>query len=299
MSALVWRRESDDEFSAISSNKVDVSPSVTQYNVDGRIPSESNLFLFNLHGSDQTKYWYGQEGTDYPEAFSPENITHLSSSNFVGVEACYGAMYENNKNSASSNVLAALNNKTIALLGSSRIAYGTSCPPGSCADIVIGEFIKQIAKGETAGDAHIAGLKQLSKNSMNDSDIKTLCEFALYGDPSACTGKNKNISSGKSFGFASHLGTFGAKNGSAGFHVSMPDVHSAVRLSLAAVDVKITELINIHVYDSYENMRGIIPKTYVDSNTKMYQSVYEDSSKNIVKIYFDSFGNIKKELSSK
>lgn len=299
LSALVWRKETDDEFSVVSSNKVDVSPSVTQHNVDGRIPKESNLFLFNLHGSAQTEYWYGQDGSDYPEAFSPENISHLISPNFIGVEACYGAMYEKNKDSSSSNVLSALSNKTLALLGSSRIAYGTSCPPGSCADIVIGEFIKQIAKGETAGDAHIAGLKQLSKTSMDDSDIKTLCEFGLFGDPSACTGNNKNISSQKSFVFASQMGKTGAKSNTSGLHISVPDVHAAVRLSLAIVDSKIAEQINIHVYDSYENMKGIAPKIYMDSNTKMYQSVYEDSFKNIVKVYFDSFGHIKKELTSK
>ena len=299
LSALVWRKESDDEFSAVSSSKVDVSPSVTQYNVDERIPSGANLFLFNLHGSDQTKYWYGQEGSDYPEAVCPDNLKRLSTPNYIGVEACYGSMYENNKNSASSNVLAALNNKTIALLGSSRIAYGTPCPPGSCADIVIGEFIKQIAKGETAGDSHIAGLKQLCRGTMDDSDIKTLCEFALYGDPSACTGKNKNVSFGKSFGFSSHVGFSGAKSSSNGLHISMPDIRLAVKLSLAVVDLKISEQINKHVYDTYDNMKGITPKTYIDSNTKMYHSVYEDSSKNVVKVYFDSFGHIKKELCSK
>ena len=79
----------------------------------------------------------------------------------------------------------------------------------------------------------------------------------------------------------------------------MPDIRLAVKLSLAVVDLKISEQINKHVYDTYDNMKGITPKTYIDSNTKMYHSVYEDSSKNVVKVYFDSFGHIKKELCSK
>lgn len=295
LSAYVWKAESNDEFSAVSSSKVEVSPSVTQYSVDAKIPVETNLFLFNLHGSDSTKYWYGQEGSDYPEAFSPDNMVRLKSPNFIGVEACYGAMYENNKTSVSSNVLAAVTNNTIALLGASRIAYGTSCPPGSCADIVIGEFIKQIAVGETAGDAHILGLKKLCSSTMDDSDIKTLCEFALYGDPSACTGKNKKSGPSKIFkGFTST-----SSKSSSLSHIAIPDVRSAVRLSLATVDEKILSAINTHIYSEYAELIGIIPKTYSVGNTRLYQSVYENSEKRVVKVYYDASGNIKKEISSK
>lgn len=292
LSALVWQKESDDEFSVVSNNKVDVSPDVTKHNVEGRIPSDSNLFLFNLHGSNETEFWYGQDGAQYPEAISPLNIQNISSPNFIGVEACYGAIYEKNRNASSSNVVAALNSKTVALLGSSRIAYGTPCPPGSCADVVVGEFIKQIAGGETAGDAHIAGLKQLCRGQMDDSEIKTLCEFALYGDPSSCTGKNKNIVAGKSL---VHKAIFGGRS----IHIAMPDVRLAVRYSLAEVDSKIKDAINRRVYEMFENMNGIIPETFVDANSKTYQALYRDSKKNIVKVYFDVFGHIKTMISSK
>lgn len=298
LSALVWEDESNQNYSQISNGFVDASPLVNKFNVDSRIPSDANLFLFNLHGSDSTKFWYGQEDQNYPEAFSPENMSRLSSPNFIGVEACYGAMYENGKSYATSNVLAALTNNTIALLGSSRIAYGTSTPPGSCADIIIGEFLKQIANGTSAGDAYIEGLKKLTSGTMDDSDIKTLCEFSLFGDPSACTKTGYYVKTSPSlkspFGNASKTGIRSTR-----INVAIPDVRYQVQLSLAIVDAKISDAINQHVWKKYPEMNGIDAKTFSVSNSKLYQSVYENSKKQVVKIYYDNFGNIKKELSSK
>ncbi len=292
LSASVWKDESNKEYSTISSSSVELSPTTNLHNVDEKISSNANLFLFNLHGSDKTKYWYGQSGVEYPETFSPDNISRIQSPNFIGVEACYGAMYEKNKTSQDANVLAALSNKTIALLGSSRIAYGASCPPGSCADIVVGEFLRNIAKGETAGDSHIAGLKKLCSSTMDDTDIKTLCEFSLFGDPSACIGENKNIGHGKLFSIK--------KNPlmSKGLHIAMPDIRTAVELSLTKVDDKILSLLNKHVYETYEELQGIQPETFQLSNSNLFQSIYKKNEK-IVKIYFDKSGKIKKEISSK
>lgn len=297
LSALVWQNESEDSFSKISSGKVDVSPSVTRFNVDGKIPDDANLLLFNLHGSENTEFWYGQNGAEYPEAFSPENVKSLKSPNFIGVEACYGAMYEGGKNSSSSNVLAALTNRTISLLGSSRIAYGTSNPPGSCADILVSEFLKEISENETAGDAHISALKKLYSKEMNDSDIKTLCEFSLFGDPSACIGKIKLRPSVKFFTGFSKINP--ERKSVSGLHIAVPDVRAAVKLELAKVDEKIAEAINSHVYKNYPEMSGIAPKTFSVGKSKLFQSIYQNQKNQVVKIYFDMFGKIKTELASK
>lgn len=299
LSALVWKEETECEYSTFASGTIDVSPEVNQFNVDSRIPADTNHFLFNLHGSNSTKYWYGQNGSEYPEAFSPDNMRNIKSPNFIGVEACYGAIYENNRNSADSNVIAAMTNNTIALLGSSRIAYGTSCPPGSCADVVVGEFVKQIANGATAGDAHIEGLKKLCNvPEMDDSDIKTLCEFALYGDPSASTGALKSVTKHSAV-FTGLIKSAGMKTASNKIRVAMPDVRAAVRLSLANVNSKISDAIDAHVYSTYKEMVGVRAKTFALSNSRLFQSVYENQDKQIVKVYFDTFGKIKKEIHSK
>jgi len=293
LSALIWQNESNNEFSSIFSKKVDTSPNLTRHNVDSNIPNNANLFFFNLHGSNETEYWYGQEGIEYPEAFSPQNISKIQNPYFLGVEACYGAIFEDGREKSDSIVQNALVSGCISFLGSSRIAYGTSNPPGSCADIVISNFLEKIKNGESSGDSFIFALKKLCQNEMDDSDLKTLCEFSLFGDPTARIGENKNVS--KSFGIKS---IFSKSKSKKSITVPIPNVRNAVRLSLATVDSKISDSINKLIYQKYPTLENVIPKTYALSNSDIFQSIFQTKQK-IVKVYFDKSGKITKEIESK
>lgn len=293
LSAKVWKNESDYEFKNLSPSVTDSSPIVSKDTVEGRISHDANLLLFNLHGSEQTKYWYGQEGDSYPEAFEPKCIDTIRKPFFLGVEACYGARYIGNLNEQESIVVKAMQSGCIGLLGSSKIAYGTSNPPGSCADFVIGEFLKQIKNGVAAGDAHVLGIQRLCRETkdIDDAEIKTIAEFSLYGDPSQRTmygsGGAKSIF-GKAFGRS--------------IHVDVPDIRAAVKMNLAQIDEKINTLINEHVYQKFAYMRGTEPKTYKMEGKDLYQSIYQKQDltfNRIVKVYFDKNGKIKKELESK
>ena len=219
---------------------------------------------------------------------------------FLGVEACYGARYIGLE-PGESIVKTALANKCLAFLGSSKIAYGTSEPEGTCADIVIGDFIRQIAKGETAGDAHLAGLKRLTSNSdMDDSDIKTLAEFSLYGDPSACTGKNRNVGAMK--GMMKKLG--GVPKG---IHIPMPDVRRATKLYLTEIDAKLESAIDDFVAsklmpDILQKGLAVEQKTFSIPNKKLFQKLYSVDAgpvRQIARVYFDGTGKIHKALLSK
>ena len=302
LSALVWKEESNEEYSSVSDSKVDTCPEVGRWGVDKLIvKAEPDLFFFNLHGSDDTRFWYGQKGGEYPKAMSPDVIKEFPRAFFLGVEACYGARYIELE-PEESIVKTALANKCLALLGSSKIAYGTSEPEGSCADIVIGEFIRHIAKGDTAGDAHIAGLKKLtSASEMDDSDIKTLAEFALYGDPSACTGKNRNLGAMKGF-----MKKFGGV--SKGIHIPMPDVRRATKLLLAEVDAKIERAIDDYVVASLmpaikQKGFSVEQKVFRMQNGRMNQKMYlmetDEHIRQIAKVYFDDNGKVHKALLSK
>ena len=301
LSALVWEDESNDEYRAVSRDSVDVSPEVTKESVEHRIPKNANLMFFNLHGSNNTKYWYGQEGGSYPEAFLPEVLSGWSSPYFIGVEACYGARYVGQIPSADSIVMTALRNNCLAFLGSSRIAFGTSEPKGSCADIVVGEYIKCLPKGHSAGDAYLEGLKALAHDpsSMDDSDIKTLAEFALYGDPSVRMNTQKPAGLMKAF----FKGVVAPK----GMFVPMPDVRKAVRMAIAEVDAKIESIID----DYYTNhvmpqlaagLSDVRQSVFKMSNTGLNQKIYIAQSNGmtrVAKIYFDDRGTVKKTLISK
>jgi len=297
LSALVWEDESNDEFSHVSSRRVDVSPNVTKQNVKSRIGYESNLFLFNLHGSDATRYWYGQEGALYPEAFEPSILEGMARPYYIGVEACYGARYLGGLGPEESIVLKALQNQCVALLGSSRIAFGTCKPKGSCADIVVGRYVAGLKDGLTAGDAHVEGLRELCEDSdeMDDSDIKTLAEFALYGDPSAYMSENRTASGTKRAGL------------SRGLSVPIPDVSRAVHLALADVDKKIEAMIDECA------RRELMPELSVDEFEKSRQTTYQvrpglkqkvyctsmGGIRRVAKVYFDDDGNVRQMLVSR
>jgi len=301
LSALVWKDESNDEYKAISRDAVDVSPEVTKDSVEQRLPKDANLMFFNLHGSNDTKYWYGQEGGSYPEAFSPEVLSGWEDPYFIGVEACYGARYVGNIPMDDSIVLTALRNSCLAFLGSSKIAFGTSEPEGSCADIVIGHYIKNLPKGFSAGDAYVEGIKALAhdRSGMNDSDVKTLAEFALYGDPSVRMNTKKSSS-----GLKALLKGIGTPKG---LTVPMPDVRKAVSMAIAEVDAKIEAIVDeyfeSHILPQFnQTIDNVQQSVYKMSNTGLNQKIYiahHGSIPRVAKVYFDDRGTIKKTLISK
>lgn len=299
LSALVWEAESNLEFGRISSDSVRTSPDETLDSGGGRVPSPANLLFFNLHGSDDTEYWYGQNGSKYPEAFSPSVLGNRDNPYVLGVEACYGARYTDGLNPKESILLTAIRGGCKAFLGSSKIAYGTPDPPGSCADFVVGEFVAKIKDGATAGDAFVAGLRRLAEeSSMDDSDIKTLAEFALYGDPavSLC---GADGTSGKAVPGAVRTGRI---------PVPMPDVRGAMRLALATVDEKIARTID--AFAASRLFQGSVApgeaaslrKTFRLGTTDLFQNVYSlrtAAGPSVAKVYFDERGNITKAVVSK
>ncbi len=302
LSAKVWEDESNDEYKEISSSKVDVSPEVTYHNVDGRIPDDANLMFFNLHGNDNAKYWYGQGSDGYPEAFSPVVLEGRSKPYFLGVEACYGARYLGGLEPSQSILQMAMRNKCLAFLGSSKIAFGTPRPKGTCADIVIGDYIKFLAKGKSAGDAYLEGLKRLAadRDSMDDADVKTLAEFALYGDPSARMSSNKDAGGLKGF-----VKSFGVAKG---LHIPMPNIRGAVEMALTEVDEKIEAVIDDFVINNLlrdlkrVGLNAAQQATYKMSNSGLNQKMYRYDNgalAQIAKVYFDDRGKIHKAIISK
>ena len=312
LSAKVWKNETDFEYQKINepyAKNCNSSPEVNVSTVESYIPKDANLLMFNLHGSNQTKFWYGQEGGEYPEAFSPQNINALTGPFVIGVEACYGANYTGGFTEENSILVKAMQSGCISLLGSSRIAYGTSEPEGNNADFMIGEYLKQIKNGTSAGDAHIAGIQRVVCNSKDFSDveIKTIAEFNLFGDPSISTGRFAKEQTESDTQRSSTISASGKSTGSffPSLNVNMPDIRRAVRLSLAKVDLKIESAINTYVYEKYAFMKGSIPKNYRVEGKDLFQSIYTTQGakggiiNQTVRIYYDRNGTIKKEMESK
>lgn len=295
LSAAVWADETVDIYSNIKSGpKVSTSPEVEKSIIKETIPSDSNMFLFNLHGSDKTKYWYGQEDSSFPEAIEPTSFSKIEKPYFLVVEACYGAAYEG-RNISESVLLSTLSEKCISFLGSSRIAFGRPCAPGSCADVICGEFLKNVKAKMSAGDALNKAREVLMEDGDNSEVIKTLAEFSLYGDPSA---RMQGMPTKEKGLFAKN----NSKSFSKGIHIPLPNVRRAVHLELTSVEQKIADLVEEFVYQHYLDMNGIKPKYYKQQNKDVMTAVFENQTqigKKIVSVNFEKNGKIKQMLESK
>lgn len=288
VSALVWSDESNAIYSGIAGEPVLESPPVEkETSISSLMKSNApGILYFNLHGSDQTEFWYGQEGWSYPEAVSPESFKGLESGYVVGVEACYGAAYDG-RDDSESIVKTVLRGGCSALLGSSMIAYGTSCEPGSCADIMVGRFLTGIKNGMSVADSYLDGIKGLLNTDLDDAEIKTLQEFALYGDPS--------------------LGSEGVRTESIrsnSLSIQIPDIRKATTEALDKVNDKIAKTISKqiskYVYAKYKFFKHVEPE--IISGNGKYQSVFkknQNNLKHVLKVYYNSEGKVIRELVSK
>lgn len=294
LSADVWKAESADIFKNISTKNVLTSPDCTKDNVKSYMPADTNLFLFNLHGSNATEYWYGQQGASYPEALDHTSLNGIQKPYFLMVEACYGAYYDG-RSTNSSILLSALNGKCISFLGSSRIAFGTPSPKGCCADVVATEHLKNLKSGMSAGDSLQIARNVLMQGSDDAETVKTLAEFSLYGDPSARM--NGMPPASKSL-FAKTV----SKSFERGIHIPLPDVRRAVKLELTTVEQKIAEAVESFVYSKYDDLKGIKPKYYKSQNSSDLSAVFQNQCKvgdKIVNVRFTQHGQIKNIIESK
>ena len=248
--------------------------------INSKLP---NLLYFNLHGSRYDEFWYGQMKNTCPAAFSPACLKNLSGAYMIGTEACYGA--KPLLTESESILSAALKNGCLAFLGSSQIAYGRLQNPAADADIIVGEYLRNLSLGETAGNAYRLALVKLHSARTDDTNMKTMAEFALYGDPSATM-----ISTPKVYAKSQ------SNTKERSICVSIPDIRRAVQLRLAKVSTEIAQKLSIFVKQQHPEFSNILPSYYEVKGLGGYQAIYEGcfhrEDPQILKIYFDDYGTV-------
>jgi hypothetical protein len=150
--------------------------------------------LFNLHGSDREAPWFGQEGSRYPPAFDPAAADALAAAGkvqgaLVVAQACYGAfllMPGGPRRPSQACSLTFLEKGAAAFLGSTTIAYGGTTGPMICSDVLAVEFLRAASEGVALGEALRKARSALASSIRSPpagSELKTLLQFVLYGDP--------------------------------------------------------------------------------------------------------------------
>jgi hypothetical protein len=197
-SASIWRKSSFAVFKTIGDPKnLITSPPTDASKLPSQAMRPAQLSYFNLHGLEDTPEWYGQRDpmrdrdtkVEFPIALRPSDVINSGRApRVVFTEACYGA------NSIGKTVDSALSLKFLtsgsrAVIGSTKISYGSVRPPLIAADLLgqlfwqflnkrlpVGEALRR-AKMKLAADMH------QRQGYLDGEDQKTLISFVLYGDP--------------------------------------------------------------------------------------------------------------------
>lgn len=294
VAAEIWEGSARAVFGQLGRGKLLISPETSLDNLPGRFDFGSNLAYFNVHGSDRTPFWYGQakspgdpDQEEYPRVFSPEEPRCFGGGFVIGSEACYGADLREARDETDSILLSALSNGCLAFVGSSRIAYGAIDAPARLADLIVLGFLKGIQEGRTAGEAlREARLSLATDRGLDDCTVKTLMEFALYGDP------------------ALRLAPAAVQRPSVpmpDIRVPSVDVRAAVATELAAVNEAIAGALEDFVRERHAGFASASP-TFFRMRDSIYQAVYElpeGSLGRVLKIYFDERGRVLREYRSR
>jgi len=187
--ASVWTGSTQLSLNNVFGNYTDlqvVPPSGSPWNANqiGR-----KAHFFNCHGADTDPHFYGQQGDNYPPALDAAEIPNRISSGVVLVaEACYGAqLYDPAKEPQRRLGMANtyLANGCPAYFGSTTIAYGDATDNAN-ADFICQYFFESILKGASSGRAALEARQKYASMSpsLSPSDLKTLAQFLLLGDPS-------------------------------------------------------------------------------------------------------------------
>lgn len=195
-SASIWRKASRAVFRVIGDDsQLRTCPPLTY---EGFSVSERPHFsYFNLHGIEDGPNWYGQRDSlfpaDYPLfplALRPQDLSvddHADS--VVFTEACYGANILG-KNVRDSIALRFLDARVLAVVGSTKVSYGSIAPPLLGADLLGRYFWEGLQSHLTAGEAlryakvNLAREMEQRQGYLDAEDQKALISFVLYGDPS-------------------------------------------------------------------------------------------------------------------
>lgn len=194
-SASIWRKASRHVLQHLGdAQPLRISPPLTYQ--EFKRNTYTPFSYFNLHGIEDGPNWYGQRDALFPAGYElfpvalrPEDLQIADyAGSVIFTEACYGANILG-KNTGASLALKFLASRAKAVVGSTKVAYGSIAPPLIGADLLGKHFWKGILAHLTVGEAlkyakvNLAREMQERQGYLDSEDQKTLISFVLYGDP--------------------------------------------------------------------------------------------------------------------
>lgn len=188
ISADVWKVSTQLSLSSLFGNatSLHLAPKATHTRIDAAL---GNLPHFiNCHGAKSDWRFYGEKAGNCPIAMeSAGTEPHVSAGTVAAVECCYGAELYNHALAGWPQpiCMSYLTRGAVAFMGSTNIAYGPAASNGM-ADLICQYFLEEVLKGASTGRAMLQARQRFvaSQVMSTATNLKTLAQFVLYGDPS-------------------------------------------------------------------------------------------------------------------
>jgi len=189
ISAQVWQSSTQSSLNAIFGGTPTLNlapPSGPPQPADLLAPRSH---FINCHGAQSDYRFYGQQGNNYPVALESSDIRgKITEGTVVSAECCYGGeLYDPALSTDMGLCCTYLSEGAYGFFGSSTIAYGPASGNAN-ADLITQYFLKKvISTGASLGEACLQARQQFVQTAgpvLGNSDMKTIGQFFLLGDPS-------------------------------------------------------------------------------------------------------------------
>lgn len=189
VTAQLWEPATAQIFLETSLNTMTLyaAPDWDEPSISGEInrspaSNKARVFLFNVHGSDETTEWVG-DGEDYrfaPTVLSPSALKDMSESVLIS-EACYGGAMQYAEPSI---VEKFFESKGKAFVGCSVVAYGNpgiEDMPLFSADVIALSLLRKLGEGLTLGESLRLAKQETLQEASNICDVDDDLDIEMYG----------------------------------------------------------------------------------------------------------------------
>jgi len=192
LSAKVWQVSTElslGKLPAVSGTARTTPPDGPSWTKPDLRPS---LHFINCHGAEFDPHWYGQATatqTTLPTAVDAALINGLiTKGTAVAAECCYGTAHwpPSAAGGQPSVAMTLLAEGASGFFGASTVAYGPAAA-NDYADVIARLFAEEVLGGASLGRATLSARQRFvqGQSFLDPTDIKTLAQFELLGDPSA------------------------------------------------------------------------------------------------------------------
>jgi hypothetical protein len=191
ITAQIWEKSTQLSLTHTFGNDADLKP-VPPNNDQWPLALIGRLSHFiNCHGADTSAQFYGQPQSgvaSYPTALDAAYVHgKIKEGTIAAAECCYGGqLYDPALLGGQQGMCNAyLAEKAYGFFASTTIAYGPS-DSNAQADLLCQYFFQSLLKGASLGRATLEARQNFVRTASppDPSDVKTLAQFNLYGDPS-------------------------------------------------------------------------------------------------------------------